>query len=441
MDDELLAIVRDNVEATLGCTDPITTGLAAAAAYRAIGGRVQRVRAVVSRDIFKGAFDVGVPPTGLAGIRIALLLGAAIGDPRSGLMLFGEATDQHVALALRMLSEVEVEVLADGSKPAIYAHVVVWTSNGVGHATVQGRHDAILASGRGEAPAPVLTSAQRAPSYAGGLTVLRTAALSDLVDFTERATVDDLEPVRRGIEMNSTLAVEANEPAGLGSLMGDRSEGPGNYLWIQRAKAMVAAGTEARMTGRRVPVMAVFGSGNQGIVLFAGLHPVGRELDMPADRVIRAGGLAVLLAGALTAAFEAGSPFCDCVLVSCPALAGATTWLFGGDVATISQAVATTAAAFSGLLCDGAKPACAFRAAMGTGVAVETASLLTRSNAQPAPAALGEGDWRRVYADLANVGAAVRYAAEDALVHVLCRRTPADAAHKTADHPDERSNG
>lgn len=425
----------------MGCTDPVRPGLAAAAAVHGIGGRIQRIRAVVSRDIFKGAFNVGVPPTGLAGIRIALLLGAAMGDPRAGLMLFGDAADEHVARALRMLSDVEVEVLADGSKPAIYAHVEVWTSEGVGHATAQGRHDAIVASGRGEARAPVFTSAEQAPSYAGGLTILKTAALSDPVDLAQRVTVADLEPVRRGIEMNSILAVEATLPGGLGSLMIDRGEGPGDDRWIEHAKAMVAAGTEARMTGRRVPVVAVFGSGNQGIVLFAGLHAVGRELDMPADRVIRAGGLAVLLAGALNAAFEAGSPFCDCVLVACPALAGATTWLFGGDVVAISQAVATTAAAFSGLLCDGAKPGCAFRAAMGTGVALQTASLVTPSNAEPAPAALGEGDWRRMYADLAHVGAAVRDAAEDALVDVLRRRIPADAAHKTEGHPDERSNG
>jgi L-cysteine desulfidase len=441
VDDELLAIVRDNVEGTLGCTDPITPGLAAAAAVHGIGGTIQRIRAVVSRDIFKGAFNVGVPPTGLAGIRIALLLGAAIGDPRSGLMLFGDATEEHVTRASRMLSEVEVEVLVDGNKAAIYAHVEVWTSEGVGHATVQGRHDAIVASGSGEARAPVFASAEQAPSYAGGLTMLKTVALSDLVDFAQRVTVDDLEPVRRGIEMNSALAIGAEPSGGLGSLMADRAEGLGDECWIEHAKALVATGTEARMTGRRVPVMAVFGSGNQGIVLFAGLHAVGRARNLPADRVIRAGGLAVLLAGALNAAFEAGSPFCDCVLVACPALAGAATWLFGGDVMAISQAVATTAAAFSGLLCDGAKPGCAFRAAMGTGVALETANLVTRSSTAPAPAALGEGDWRRMYADLACLGTAVRDSAEDALVDVLRRGPPADAARKTEDYPDERSNG
>jgi Serine dehydratase alpha chain len=129
------------------------------------------------------------------------------------------------------------------------------------------------------------------------------------------------------------------------------------------------------------------------------------------------------------------------LLVACPALAGATTWLFGGDVVAISQAVATTAAAFSGVLCDGAKPGCAFRAAMGTGVALETASVVTRSSRAPAQAALGEGDWRRVYADLACVGTAVRDAAEGALVDMLRRRTPADAVRRTVDHPDERSNG
>jgi len=415
----LTAILRDNVELTMGCTDPITPALAAAAARHVVGGRVTRICAIVSRDIFKGAFAVGVPRTGRAGIRIALLLGAAIGDPASRLMLFATATEQHVLQALAMLDDVDVEVIADGDKPAIYAHVVVWSSTGVGHATIQGRHDALVEVGHGDAPARVFAQSGDAPSYARGLTALKTGTIDDFTTAVKQARIDDLEPICQGLAVNSALHSQRALSSGPARHTHADARANQGHSWIEEARAQVAGGIEARMTGSAVPIVAVFGSGNQGIVLFGGLQAVGLRRHVPPETTARAGALAVLLAGAMNIAFERGSPFCDCVLVACPALAGASAWLLGAEPAAVSQAIVATSSVFTGLLCDGAKPSCAFRAGAGTSIALETASLAAGLGAGPCPAALGEGDWRRAYSDLAEVAATLREPAEEALVRTL----------------------
>lgn len=77
--------VQEEVKPALGCTEPISLALAAAAAAAELDGTVERIDAWVSPNLMKNGMGVTVPGTGMVGLPIAAALGALGGDAKAGL--------------------------------------------------------------------------------------------------------------------------------------------------------------------------------------------------------------------------------------------------------------------------------------------------------------------------------------------------------------------
>ncbi|EGU6325337.1 hypothetical protein G7N67_000155 [Salmonella enterica] len=71
--------VQEEVKPALGCTEPISLALAAAAAAAELDGTVERIDAWVSPNLMKNGMGVTVPGTGMVGLPIAAAMGAAAG--------------------------------------------------------------------------------------------------------------------------------------------------------------------------------------------------------------------------------------------------------------------------------------------------------------------------------------------------------------------------
>lgn len=61
--------VQEEVKPALGCTEPISLALAAAAAAAELDGTVERIDAWVSPNLMKNGMGVTVPGTGMVGYR------------------------------------------------------------------------------------------------------------------------------------------------------------------------------------------------------------------------------------------------------------------------------------------------------------------------------------------------------------------------------------
>lgn len=59
--------VQEEVKPALGCTEPISLALAAAAAAAELNGTVERIDAWVSPNLMKNGMGVTVPGTGMVG--------------------------------------------------------------------------------------------------------------------------------------------------------------------------------------------------------------------------------------------------------------------------------------------------------------------------------------------------------------------------------------
>ena len=129
-----------------------------------------------------------------------------------------------------------------------------------------------------------------------------------------------------------------------------------------RAKAMAAAGSDARMNGCELPVIINSGSGNQGITVSVPVVVYARELGSSKEQLYRALALSNLTAIHQKTPIGRLSAYCGAVSAGAGAGAGIA-YLCGGSYKDITHTVVNALAIVSGIICDGAKASCAAKIA------------------------------------------------------------------------------
>jgi len=129
-----------------------------------------------------------------------------------------------------------------------------------------------------------------------------------------------------------------------------------------RAKALAAAGSDARMSGCDLPVVIASGSGNQGITASVPVIEYAKELGSDKETLLRA----LIVSNLVTIHQKTGigrlSAYCGAVSAGCGAGAGIA-WLHGGRFEEVAHTIVNALATVSGIICDGAKPSCAAKIA------------------------------------------------------------------------------
>ena len=186
--------------------------------------------------------------------------------------------------------------------------------------------------------------------------------VADIVDFAESVDVAEVETlIRQQVEYNTRIAeagIQGNFGANIGAVL---LKVWGDDVKV-RAKAMAAAGSDARMSGCELPVVIVSGSGNQGITATVPVVEYAKELGCDEPTLIRA-----LVVSNLTSIHQKTgigrlSAYCGAVSAGVGAGAGIT-WLYGGRLKEIAHTMVNALAITSGIICDGAKASCAAKIA------------------------------------------------------------------------------
>ncbi|MDE7328046.1 MAG: L-serine ammonia-lyase, iron-sulfur-dependent, subunit alpha, partial [Lachnospiraceae bacterium] len=129
-----------------------------------------------------------------------------------------------------------------------------------------------------------------------------------------------------------------------------------------RAKAMAAAGSDARMNGCELPVVINSGSGNQGMTTSLPVIVYAKEIGAPEELLYRALVVANLVTIHLKTGIGRLSAYCGATSAGCGAGAGIT-YLYGGRYREIAHTIVNAIAINSGVICDGAKASCAAKIA------------------------------------------------------------------------------
>ena len=368
--EQYAALLREELRPALGCTEPVSIALCAAAMTKALGCMPERILVQCSRNILKNAKGVVVPNSGgMKGIDVAAALGAIVGAPERGLEVLTGVTPEQIEAARAWLARGACQVRLMDTPETL--HLVVTGISGDGHtasAELKRTHTGLTRVTRDNVAifhCKTDAEAQEENNAAKSLNV------GGILTFAEKARLEEnglRELLERQIECNSRIAEEGlSHP--YGACVGATLLRHFGESASVRAQAYAAAGSDARMGGCEMPVVINSGSGNQGLTVTLPVLEYARELGKDHETVLRALLVSNLVAIRIKAAYGRLSAFCGAV--SAAAGSGAAiTWLRGGTETQIETTIVNTLADISGRVCDGAKASCASKIASAVGTAI-----------------------------------------------------------------------
>jgi L-cysteine desulfidase len=352
-----LEILREELVPAMGCTEPVSIAYCAALARRALGEMPRLVEARLSGNVIKNVKSVTVPGTGgLKGIAAAVAAGVVAGNPDKKLEVIAALNDEARSQIRAFLDRVPVRVVPADTDRALEVTITVWGASSRVAACVADRHTRlILLEKDGQTLFCEDAAPEAAPEAHDPLT------MDGIYDFAATARLEDVKDlIDRQIDLNTRIAQEG--------LSGEWGAGVGKVLLDScadlptRAKAMAAAGSDARMGGCALPVVINAGSGNQGLTVSLPVITYARAMGASDEALCRA----LLLSNLVSIHQRTGmgrlGAFCGAVCAGAAAGAGIT-YLKNGDYEAVCRTVTNALAITSGIVCDGAKPSCAAKIA------------------------------------------------------------------------------
>jgi L-cysteine desulfidase len=372
----LLSVLKDEVQPALGCTGPIVFSYVAAEARDAVGGIPRRIIIKADKDKCAKENDVGIPGTQYLGVKMAAALGAFAGDPKAKLEVLHSVTPNMEQAAYEFCISGNVVLEPDWETPliGIYVDITVETDKGVGRAIVVKTHTNLVhksANGKVifEKPFNRLESIKEEKND-----FISNCKISDMYDFALNIPVEELTFLYESVSMNIKLAeVVLNGELGPTYALSMLSRGREDM--IQRAKALTAAAAEARMVGYNLPAMSCATSGNVGITASLPIISVAETLGKKEEDILRALAFSFLLTILGKNRIGRQSAMCACMVTASLGVAGAVTMLLGGNLKQIEMSINNTIVNVFGVVCDGARRACALKLSSAVGIALEGALL------------------------------------------------------------------
>lgn len=356
---QYLQILREELIPAMGCTEPIAMAYAAAKARQVLGEMPDKIDIVISGNIIKNVKSVVVPNTGgLKGITAAVAAGVTVGDADRQLEVLAGVREEDIHLIREFMDSCPMTVMKSQSPKLLDIDLRLYKGTDCVRLRIADYHTNIVLI---EKNGDVLLRLDDA-SDDGGETDRSVLSVKGIVEFAECVRIDDVrELLERQIAYNTAISQEG--------LRGEYGASVGKTLLSTRgsdvrvrARAVAAAGSDARMSGCELPVVIVSGSGNQGITASVPVIVYARELKASEEQLYRALTLSNLTTIHEKTPIGRLSAYCGAISAGAGAGAGIA-YLCGGGYEAIIHTVVNALAIVSGVICDGAKASCAAKIA------------------------------------------------------------------------------
>lgn len=354
-------ILKDELVPAMGCTEPIAIAYAAAVARKTLGALPDRVEIFVSRNIIKNVKSVVVPHTGgLRGIEAAAAAGIVAGDASRELEVISHVSEEEIDAIRDFLEQVPCKVSPADSNLIFDILVHVYQKENHAAVRITDFHTNLVHI---EKNGTVMLAKEVTGKSETVQADKSTLTIENIFVFAEEVDLEDVKDVLdRQIRYNMAIAEEGirgNYGANIGKVL---LETYGEQDVKVRAKAMAAAGSDARMNGCELPVVINSGSGNQGITASVPIVVFAKELQVSEEKMYRA----LVISNLATIHIKDGigrlSAYCGAVGAGCGCGAGIA-YLYGDGQKEGEHAIVNGLAIVSGMICDGAKASCAAKIA------------------------------------------------------------------------------
>lgn len=346
----------------MGCTEPIAIAYCAAKARSILGELPEKVEISASGNIIKNVKSVVVPNTeGRRGIEVAASVGVLGGDAEAGLLVIAnipQGIKDHIE-AYCDIADIQVEPME--SESLLDVEISTWAGGHCAKVHIKDEHTNIVSIEKDGEVIFRKSDANKADAEDGLDYDLLT--IKDIFDFATTCDLSDVKDILDNqIACNKAIAekgIKEDFGANIGKIL--LKADPDSVR--TKAKAMAAAGSDARMGGCELPVVINSGSGNQGLTTSLPVIVYAEEMGVSREELYRG----LLISNLVTLHAKTGigrlSAYCGVVTAGAGAAAGIA-FIKGGDFKTISHTIVNTLAISSGIVCDGAKASCAAKIAI-----------------------------------------------------------------------------
>lgn len=389
-------ILKKELVAAMGCTEPIAIAYAAAKCRQVLGKMPDHCRVHCSGNIVKNVMGVTVPNSGgLKGIDVAATLGILGGNADKDLEVLESVTEAHIAEAKTLLAQGFCSCALVQNVENLYILIHLTAGDSSALVEIRNYHKNITRIEKdGKLIYQQEVSCNEVPVKDDP-----DKAILNIADILEYGnTLSDpqiLELLEYQLQCNMAIAWEGlanNYGAQVGKTLLSTVKVRNTDTVRTIAKAYAAAGSDARMNGCAMPVVINSGSGNQGLTVSLPVKVYADTYNISHDRMMRALAVSNLIAIHQKQYIGSLSAYCGAVSAACGA--GAAIAYMLGEAQPpqalyrqVCDTITNTIATVGGMVCDGAKSSCAAKIATAVDCAVTGYELSLRGLAfQP-----GEG--------------------------------------------------
>jgi len=372
-------VMENELIKALGCTEPVAFALNGAVARKYAPGEIRRITMEGSGLMVIGVQSVGIPNTGgKRGGFLSTVLGVLAGDAGLDMEVLNKVTETDVIAAEKLIEELiaaaKITLDLTTPAPAIYLRTTVETDQHTVTVSLWNEHNGVkyieqdgkTLLGSREEEAAVLEA------QAGEIFDASFLSVESIYDFCTNCDISELAHIETAIELTRGVCKDGLDNAyGLEvarTLQDNIDKGLIAEDEITHILKWTTAGLDARMGGSGYPAMSNTGSGNQGIISSMAPIAAGEYREASEEEIMRAVAMANLMNIYLdyrSNEYAHLSPMCYCSGVAPVAAASGVAFLHGATKEQIFDLARTTLGNLAGVICDGAKPSCAFRSYTG----------------------------------------------------------------------------
>jgi len=381
----LIEILKNETGISVGCTEVAAVALAAAWAKKALRENPDRVDIILDRGTYKNGMRVGIPGTKQIGISWAAAIGACIGKPEKELKILGDISSGVMAEAEEFLKNGKINVIINRMAKEIYIHCKSKGSSATSEALISQRHDRVDMVLRNGEIYKGWKPSQKLPAFRTKMEgEIKDIPFDAIFPFTQSVQLKKLPFIKKGIDINRRFARDCltrSHDLELSPILKKwTAEYEKTYIRPDEyAKLITTAAVEARMKGFPKPVFTCAGSGNQGLVASLPLIGYAEKLGISSEALIRSVLLSFLVTIYIKAYTGILSPICGCGIGASIGAGCGLAYLLGGRKREIEGVIKNMVGTMTGIICDGAKSGCAFKAHLMVGMAFDSAKLAVES--------------------------------------------------------------
>lgn len=374
LEEKIISLIHREVVPAMGCTEPVAVAICVAKATELLGCRPETIKLQLSGNIIKNAMGVGIPGTGMIGLPIAVALGALIGKSEYELEVLRDITPEALEEGKRFISEDRISISHLKNPPSnLHIEVEVCCGQDKAKAMISGSHTNFVHLSKNNVVIEESGSHKTDEDYEDDIEL--TASM--VYDFAMNVPLEKIRFILESGWMNrdaARLALKEDYGHGLGKVIREQGIQFFGDSPIRHILAMTSAACDARMGGARISVMSNSGSGNQGITATLPVVCYAEDIGASDEQLTRALAISNLTSIYIKQSLGRLSALCGCVVASTGASAGLV-HLMGGEFKEVCAAIKNMVANLTGMICDGAKPACALKITSGVSTSLMSAML------------------------------------------------------------------